>query len=54
MDVKRQATQPPLIILLIDYFKGEFVAHKLVKVLVYGFETSFQTGSGFNPVYSKD
>ena len=34
--------------------KGEFVAHKLVKVLVYGFETSFQTGSGFNPVYSKE
>ena len=29
---------------------GEFVAHKLVKVLVCGFETGFQTSSGFNTV----
>ena len=34
--------------------EGEFVAHKLVMVLVCGFKTSFQTNSGFNMVYSKE
>ena len=33
---------------------AEFVAHKLVKVSVCGFKTSFQTGSSFNMVYSKE
>ena len=28
------------------------MAHKLLNVLICGFKTGFQTGSGFNTVYS--
>ena len=41
--------------ILIDQIaKDEFVAHKMVEVLVCGLTTSFQTSSGFNIIYSKE
>ena len=41
---------PPYLFSSVGRVQGEFVAHKLVEVIVGGFQTSY----GFNSVYSKE